>query len=74
MDDVGAMHVLDGEQYLVEYKLYVSRGHILVRANDLRQIRVHKIENSVNDVSMTVIMRSHMQHNIRRRRRLRQGR
>ena len=46
MDDVGAVHVLDGEQYLVKYELYVSGGHVLVGPNDLRQIGVHEVENT----------------------------
>jgi hypothetical protein len=36
VDDIGTVHVLDGKQYLVEYKLYVSSGHVLVGSNDFR--------------------------------------
>ena len=46
VDDIGTVHVLDGEKYLVEYELYVSGGHVLVGTNDLGQIRVHEVENT----------------------------
>jgi hypothetical protein len=47
VDNISTVHVLDGEQYLVENELYVSSGHVLVGPNDLRQIRVHEIENTI---------------------------
>ena len=50
VNHICTVHVLDSEQYLVEYELYVSRGHVLVRSNDLRQIRVHKVEHTGAEV------------------------